>query len=60
MYEVLPITPVIQRLIMDGANAKQLMEHARSNGMKTLRESAIHKLLEGVTSFEEVLRLTVD
>ena len=59
-YEVLPITPAIQRLIMDGANAKQLMEHARSQGMKTLRESAVHKLMAGVTSFEEVLRLTVD
>jgi general secretion pathway protein E len=60
VYEVLPISVPTQKLIMDGANAKDLMDHARATGMQTLRESAVRKLLEGVTSFEEVLRLTVD
>ena len=60
VYEVLPITPALQSLIMDGANASQLMAHARETGMKSLREGAVQKLLDGITSFEEVLRLTVD
>jgi general secretion pathway protein E len=60
VYEILPISVATQKLIMDGANAKDLMDHARATGMQTLRESAVRKLLDGVTSFEEVLRLTVD
>ena len=36
------------------------MKTARTDGMATLRESAIKKLAQGATSFEEVLRVTAD
>jgi general secretion pathway protein E len=60
VYEIMPMTPKIQRLVMDGSTAKEIMKVARQDGMKTLRESAVEKLVAGETSFEEVLRVTVE
>jgi general secretion pathway protein E len=60
VYEIFPINLKIRKLIMDGATSGDLHKAARASGMVTLRESALKKLKDGVTSFEEVLRLTVD
>ena len=60
VLEVLPVTETIRRLIIKRASATVIKKQAISEGMKTLREAAIDKAREGVTTLEEVLRMTVD
>lgn len=59
-YEVMVIDDDIRDLISKGAQTEILREMARKNGMRTLRESAIIKAEEGVTSLEEVMRVTLE
>ncbi len=59
LIEVLVLTPQIRELIANKAQEYELREAARVEGMATLRENGITKVLEGVTSLEEILRLTV-
>ena len=60
VFEVLEIDDKIRRLIVSGCSSKEIMKQARQDGLLTLREAAIRKLAKGATSFEEVLRVTVD
>ena len=60
VFEVLPISDEIRRLIAKRADASQIMKAARREGMMTLRECAIQRLLDGQTTFDEVLRVTAD
>lgn len=59
LYEVVTVTDPIKELILQGASALEIKREAISQGMITLRRSGIKKLLEGVTSLEEVLKTTV-
>jgi general secretion pathway protein E len=56
----MPISDKIVRLINERADSKEIIKVARLDGMMTLREAAIKKLAQGVTTFEEVLRVTVE
>jgi general secretion pathway protein E len=47
-------------LIRDGKDANEISDAARIEGMETLRESAIKRLADGTTTFEEVIRITAD
>ncbi|MBI2567250.1 MAG: type IV-A pilus assembly ATPase PilB [Candidatus Schekmanbacteria bacterium] len=58
VYEVMPITDDLRELIVRGATNLELREAARAIGMKTLRESGLQRIKEGVTSIEEVVRVT--
>ncbi len=58
IHEVLPVTEGIQGLITGETDIAKVRELARKEGMVTLRENAIKKLLDGTTTFEEVLRVT--
>ena len=58
IHEVIPITEPIQGLITAETDIGMIREIARKEGMITLRENAIKKLLDGTTTFEEVLRVT--
>ncbi len=58
IYEVMPITPEIRDLILANAPAAEIREIARRQGMKTLREAALLRVLEGITTADEVLRIT--
>lgn len=60
VFEVLPMDDRIRRHVIDGSPATEIVRTARQDGMKTLREAAIRKLAQGVTSFEEVLRVTTE
>ena len=60
LYEVMPITPRIQRLIQDGAPAQDVKKEALNDGMLTLRDYGIKKLGRGDTTYEEVLGATDD
>ena len=58
IYQVMPISEEMQRLIMSGANAIDLAQQAKREGVKDLRESGLLKGRHGLTSLEEVLSTT--
>ncbi len=58
IFEILAMTEAIQHLVIDGADAPRIKREAVTAGMKTLRQSALRKLAEGITTFEEVVRVT--
>jgi general secretion pathway protein E len=58
VFEVMAIDEPIRQLIHDRADSRTVREAARRQGMTSLRECAIRKLAQGVTTFEEVLRVT--
>lgn len=58
-YQVLPMLEEIRELILNGANTAEIKRESMRLGIKTMRQSGLTKLKEGVTSFEEVLRVTV-
>ncbi len=58
VYEVLDVSDKIKKLILDGADSAVIKKAALEDGMSTLREGAIRKLGNGITTFEEVLRVT--
>jgi general secretion pathway protein E len=60
VFETLEIDDKIRKLIVARASAKDITKQARHDGLLTLREAAIKKLARGVTSFEEVLRVTAE
>lgn len=60
VFEVLPVDDKIRKLIIARAGSKEIMAQARNDGLMTLREAALKKLGKGLTSFEEVLRVTVE
>ena len=59
LYEVMEISEELRELILVGASALELKRKAVDEGMITLRRSGLHKVMEGVTSIEEVARETV-
>jgi general secretion pathway protein E len=60
IFEILSVTDSIRSLINDKADSSEVMRAARADGTVTLRESAVRKLAEGITSYGEVVRVTVD
>jgi type IV pilus assembly protein PilB len=59
IYEVIPVTPEIRELILRGASSTELRDLATQQGMKTLRQAGLLKVLEGQTTAEEILRVTL-
>ena len=60
IYEVVRITPAIQRIIMEDGNSMQISDVAQNEGFRSLRQSALMKAEQGVTSLAEVNRVTKD
>lgn len=60
LYQVMPITDSLKRLIIEGANAVQLADQARAEGVRDIRRSGLDKVKLGVTSIAEVNRVTVE
>ena len=58
LFEVMSITPRIQRLINDQASSQEILREALNDGMLTLREYGIKKIAQGETTYEEVMALT--
>ncbi len=58
-YQVMPMLEEIRELILNGANTAEIKRESMRLGIKTMRQSGLTKIKEGVTSFEEVLRVTV-
>lgn len=58
LYQVMPISEEIQRIILRDGSTLDIAEQARREGVKTMRESGLHKVKMGLTSLEEVLAVT--
>lgn len=58
VLELMPLGDAIRQLIHDSAEVDAIRRKAREEGMRTLRDSAIEKLMQGVTTYQEVLRVT--
>ncbi|MBK5277030.1 MAG: type IV-A pilus assembly ATPase PilB [Desulfuromonadales bacterium] len=58
-YQVMPMLEEIRELILNGANTAEIKRESMRLGIKSMRQSGLTKLQEGVTSFEEVLRVTI-
>ncbi|MEN9843605.1 MAG: hypothetical protein RLZZ612_1434 [Pseudomonadota bacterium] len=58
IYQVMPITEDMQRIILRGGSAMEIAAQATKEGVRTLRQSGLHKVKQGVTSLEEVLGCT--
>ncbi|MCS7227420.1 MAG: type IV-A pilus assembly ATPase PilB [Endomicrobia bacterium] len=59
IYEIMEMTEEIRALILNNAPDIEIKRTAIKNGMQTLRKSALRKMLSGITTIEEVLRVTV-
>ncbi len=60
IYQVLPISEEIERIILENGNSTELARQAEKEGIKDLRRAGLHKVIEGLTSLEEVNRVTID
>lgn len=60
VYEIMPITRSLRRMIADRANADELTKQAQKEGMMTLRDAASKYVLSGVTSFSEMMKITYE
>jgi len=58
IYQVMPISEEIQRIILRDGSALEIAKQARLEGVRSLRESGLHKAKIGLTSLEEVLAVT--
>jgi len=56
----MPVSEAMGRIIMEGGNAIQLADQARKEGIPDLRESGLKKVKDGVTSLDEINRVTKD
>ncbi|HMQ10935.1 MAG TPA: type IV-A pilus assembly ATPase PilB [Oligoflexia bacterium] len=59
IYEVMPIGDELKEFILNGAATSEIKKEAMRLGMKSMRQSALTKFKEGVTTVEEVLRVSV-
>lgn len=57
IYEIMPLSESLQRVISDDCDLNQLRQHAMREGMRTLRLSGAQKVAAGLTTLEEVLRV---
>ncbi|WP_455199859.1 type IV-A pilus assembly ATPase PilB [Kaarinaea lacus] len=58
VYQVMPISDSMRRIIMEGGNAIQLADQAQKEGINDLRQSGLVKIRAGLTSLEEINRVT--
>ena len=60
IYQVMPMTEEIQTIVLEGGSALQIAEAAQRSGVNDLRQSALEKVRQGVTSLTEINRVTKD
>jgi type IV pilus assembly protein PilB len=58
LYQVMPITDDIQRIILSQGNAMDIEQQAQREGVRDLRQSGLIKVRAGVTTLEEVISVT--
>jgi type IV pilus assembly protein PilB len=60
LYEVMPVSDAIGRIIMEGGSVLEIKEQATREGVWGLRQAGINKVRMGITSLDEINRVTVD
>jgi len=60
IYQVMPVTEAIGRIIMEGGGAMDINDQAVKDGIWNLRRSGLQKVMDGITSLEEVNNVTID
>jgi type IV pilus assembly protein PilB len=60
IYQVMPVTETIGRIIMQGGGAMDIDDQATKDGIWNLRRSGLQKVRDGVTSLEEINSVTID
>ncbi len=60
IFQVMPVSEDMQRMILEGANAMELARQAAKEGISDLRQSGLRKVKAGITSLEEINRVTRD
>jgi len=60
IYQVMPVSEEMGKIIMENGNSIQLAEQAKIEGIPDLRESGLNKAAQGITSLAEVNRVTVE
>lgn len=60
LFEILEMTKEMKKIVFSGINENKLSEEARRQGMITMRQDGILKVLQGKTSIEEVIRVTTE
>ncbi len=60
IYQVMPCSETIGRIMMEGGNSMQIAAQAKAEGVADLRQSGLKKVKDGLTSLEEVNRVTVE
>lgn len=60
LFELMPISATINAMIREGANALDIKTQAEKDGMLSLHQSGMEKIRQGITSLEEIMRVTVD
>ncbi|HSN24528.1 MAG TPA: type IV-A pilus assembly ATPase PilB, partial [Methylomicrobium sp.] len=58
IYQVMTLSDAMRKLILEGGNSMQLAEQAKAEGINDLRASGLNKVRIGVTSLEEIDRVT--
>jgi type IV pilus assembly protein PilB len=58
IYQVMPISDTMRRIIMEGGNSIQVADQAQKEGIRDLRQSGLVKVRAGLTSLEEINRVT--
>jgi type IV pilus assembly protein PilB len=60
IYQVMPVTDTLSRIILEGGNATDIGDQAAKEGIWDLRKSALRKVKDGITSLEEINRVTIE
>jgi type IV pilus assembly protein PilB len=58
IFQVMPVSPTLQDLVLREASIQDIAQQARREGVSSLREAGLRKVLQGITSFDEVLAVT--
>jgi general secretion pathway protein E len=58
IFEIMPVDETTRPLVQAGVETARLKREAVDHGMRTLRQAALRKLAEGITTFEEIIRVT--
>ena len=58
IFQVMPVSPALQDLVLREASIQDVAQQARREGVSSLREAGLRKVLQGITSFDEVLAVT--
>ena len=60
IYQVMPLSEKMRTLILEGGNTLELAEQAKADGVNDLRESGLEKIRQGITSLDEINRITIE